>query len=217
MKKFSEMLEEALKSENVERDIKKMLDMLDVAYEKMVESDNHDDKEEKVMDWHFDMEKLKKATKGMINEDGTTGAKWTVEQTSGIMKDNALKSDMFNEYDFNYVMNMLYSDYYKLLGNDAMNYFKMAKYFLEDKDAPKGKAYRYYLAMHPSEEHHESKEIHKNRKDYDDYDDYEDEYIMPKKAMRKKSRRRYDYDDEYDDYDEYNDYRERRNKQRMRY
>lgn len=44
-------------------------------------------------------------------------------------------------------MNMLYSDYYGSVPDNVDTYFKMAKAFLEDKDAPEGKAFRYYKAM----------------------------------------------------------------------
>ena len=43
--------------------------------------------------------------------------------------------------------NMLYSDYYGAVPDNVESYFKMAKAFLEDKDAPEGKAFRYYKAM----------------------------------------------------------------------
>lgn len=44
-------------------------------------------------------------------------------------------------------MNMMYSDYYKAGGNNVNFYVELAKAFLMDKDAPEGKALRYYLAM----------------------------------------------------------------------
>lgn len=206
MKKFSELLKEALSSENVEHELNEILKIMDDLYMEL-KSNKKDLSMVSSENWHFNEKTLKDATKSMQNEDGTIGAKWNVEQTSSIMKENGLKSDMYNEFDFNYVMNMLYSDFYQLLGNDAMNYYKMAKYFLEDKDAPKGKAYRYYIAMHPNvlekDEHNESS--HKKHKRYDDYDDYEDydedDYIIERKPKRQKPRRRYeDYEDDYDDY-----------------
>ena len=36
---------------------------------------------------------------------------------------------------------------YGTVTDNAETYYKMTKAFLEDKDAPEGKAYRYYLAM----------------------------------------------------------------------
>lgn len=44
-------------------------------------------------------------------------------------------------------MNMIYSDYFGSVPNDTSVYSKMAYKFLEDKDAPEGKALHYYLAM----------------------------------------------------------------------
>ena len=94
---------------------------------------------------HFSDWLLEKATSKMINEDGTSGAHWTVEQTTAVARQNGIAFDKYNEYDFNYVMNMMYSDYYGIASNDVSFYLKMAKKFLEDKDAKTGKALNYYL------------------------------------------------------------------------
>lgn len=94
---------------------------------------------------HFNEWMLDKATKGMVNEDGTTGPHWTVDQTNSVAKQLGITYDTFNEYDWNYVMNMIYSDYYGVLSNEAGVYGKMAKKFLMDKDAVEGKALCYYL------------------------------------------------------------------------
>lgn len=96
---------------------------------------------------HFNAWMLECATKRMINEDGTSGPHWTVEQTSSVAKQNNLRLETYNEYDWNYTMNMLYSDYYGVVSNDVNVYYKLAKNFLDDKDAPEGKALKYYLAM----------------------------------------------------------------------
>ena len=97
---------------------------------------------------HFNEWMLEKALESMYNEDGSYGGHWTVEQTTSVAKNNGLSFDHFNEYDFNYVMNMIYSDYYGSVPNDTSTYYKMAKKFLEDKDSEAGKAFRYYVAMH---------------------------------------------------------------------
>lgn len=96
---------------------------------------------------HFNDWMLMIATKSMVNEDGSTGPHWTLEQTSSVAKSNGITFDMFNEYDWNYVMNMIYSDYYGSVPNDTAIYVKMSKKFLQDKDAKEGKALCYYLAM----------------------------------------------------------------------
>lgn len=93
-------------------------------------------------DWMVDI-----ATSKMQNEDGTTGPHWTVEQTASVAKQNGITFDHFTEYDWNYVMNMIYSDYYGAVSNDLSTYVKLSKKFLMDKDAKEGKALCYYMAM----------------------------------------------------------------------
>ena len=96
---------------------------------------------------HFSDWLLEKATKDMINEDGTYGPHWTVDQTNSVARNNGIIFKEYNEYDWNYVMNMLYSDYYGAVSDDPNTYAKLAKKFLQDKDAKEGKALCYYLAM----------------------------------------------------------------------
>lgn len=96
---------------------------------------------------HFSDWLLEKALNNMENEDGTKGGHWNLEQTNSVARNNNIVFDTFNEYDFCYVMNMIYSDYYGAINNDTTSYFKVAKKFLMDKDAKKGKAFYYYIAM----------------------------------------------------------------------
>ena len=96
---------------------------------------------------HFSDWLLEKATKDMINEDGTCGPHWTVEQTISVANNMGFIFKEYNEYDWNYTMNMIYSDYYGSVNDDPETYAKMAKKFLLDKDAKHGKALCYYLAM----------------------------------------------------------------------
>ena len=96
---------------------------------------------------HFNSWLLEKATSEMENEDGTKGSHWSVVDTNSVAKSNGIVFDDFNEYDFNYVMNMMYSDYFGSVNNDLTTYIKMSIKFLKDKDAPTGKALKYYLAM----------------------------------------------------------------------
>lgn len=94
---------------------------------------------------HFNKWSLEKALEDMVNEDGTKGGHWTVEQTNQVAQSRGIAFNHFNEYDFNYVMNMIYSDYYGAVSNDVDMYVKLAKRFLMDKDAKEGKAYKYYI------------------------------------------------------------------------
>lgn len=102
---------------------------------------------EEVYGCHFNKWLLDKALSNMKNEDGTMGGHWTLEQTNSVAKSNNITFDHFNEYDWNYVMNTVFSDYYGAVPNDLSYYVSLSKKFLEDKDAPKGKAYHYYIAM----------------------------------------------------------------------
>jgi len=96
---------------------------------------------------HFTSWKYDWAVSKLENKDGTMGPHWTVEQISDYAKPRGVPTVSYNIYDFSYVMNMLYSDYFGSVPDSVDTYFKMTKAFLEDKDAPEGKAYRYFKAM----------------------------------------------------------------------
>ena len=96
---------------------------------------------------HFSDWLLDKATKNMVNEDGTTGPHWNLNQTTQVAKQSGVSFSNFNEYDWNYVINMIYSDYYGSVPNEVNTYVRMALKFLDDKDAKEGKALKYYLSM----------------------------------------------------------------------
>lgn len=120
----------------------------------MLKETNHDLYEEleinlykKVYGKHFSDWLLEKATKNMINEDGTHGPHWSVEQTTNAARNNGITFKEYNEYDWNYTMNMIYSDYFGSVPDDVNTYAKMTRKFLQDKDAKEGKALCYYLAM----------------------------------------------------------------------
>ena len=118
---------------------------------KRIDEDVYEDIEmylyKEVYGCHFTKWLLDKALKSMTNEDGTTGGHWTLEQTTSVARSNDIEFKHFNEFDWCYVMNMIYSDYYGAVSNEVSSYAKLAKKFLCDKDAPEGKALRYYLEM----------------------------------------------------------------------
>lgn len=66
------------------------------------------------------------------------------EQTTNAAKQAGIVFKRFNEYDFYFVLNMLYSDNYGVFGNDSNTYIQLAKAWLEDIDVAEGKAWRYY-------------------------------------------------------------------------
>ena len=92
---------------------------------------------------HFSKESSKYAVSKLKNKDGTTGEHWNKETTDRVLE---AKGYDFNYCDWYYVLNMIYSDYYKS-GRSDDTYIEMAYDFLADKDAPEDKAKRYYKAM----------------------------------------------------------------------
>lgn len=96
---------------------------------------------------HFNAWSLECALANMQNEDGSKGGHWSVADTTKVMERNGFDIKDYNEYDINYVMNMFYSDYYNIGGNDVNFYSKMTYKFLTDIDAPSGKAYKYYARI----------------------------------------------------------------------
>lgn len=92
---------------------------------------------------HFDEYTAKMAVARMKNVDETTGEHWTMEQTNSIATQNNIKYPC----DFYFVINMLWSDYCKVLGSDVSTYVKMAKAYMCDPDAPEGKAFILWIAQ----------------------------------------------------------------------
>ena len=67
------------------------------------------------------------------------------EETTTTAKNEGIVFQHFNEYDWFYVMNMIYSDFYKVFGSNTNMYIKTALEWLTDADVKAGKAYRYYV------------------------------------------------------------------------
>ena len=78
--------------------------------------------------YHFNQDMLNEYLDKMINDDGSKAPKWTVMETTQVANSSGIKFDKFNEYDWNYVMNMIYSDYVSMLGSNVSSYAKMAKF-----------------------------------------------------------------------------------------
>ena len=95
---------------------------------------------------HFTEELAQEAVSHMENEDGTKGAHWPVDEVKRLIRKHNVDLGEYNIYDAFYVVNMLYSDYYPVV-KDEKNIVKLMELFLFDKDAPEGKALKYYRAM----------------------------------------------------------------------
>lgn len=98
---------------------------------------------------HFDRDEAMRWAAQMENEDGSTGAHWTMAQTDAVADNVGLPSDI-PRWAFGVAMNMMYSDYYAVAQQFGVNrpefYAELAKAFLMDKDGPgaKEKLMRYY-------------------------------------------------------------------------
>lgn len=97
-----------------------------------------------VLNPHFTKETAKYAVSKMKNKDGTRGEHWNYDTTTKVLESKGYK---FTPCDWYYVLNMMYSDYYKAGRADEV-YIEMAHDFLHDEDAPEGKAKKYFVAMH---------------------------------------------------------------------
>ena len=94
----------------------------------------------------FNHEIAMKWTKHMRNEDGSTGAHWSLDQVRKVMKERGIRRD---EAAFFAIMNALYSDYCVVfkdhgLGDNLDFYIDMACAWLDDEDAVEDKAGAYY-------------------------------------------------------------------------
>lgn len=96
---------------------------------------------------HFTKWKYECAVDKLKNRDGTKGAHWTVQQITDYAKTRGASFRNYNDYDLAYAMNIMYSDYYGIVQDSTEAYYKLAIAFLEDEDAPDGKAFLYYKAM----------------------------------------------------------------------
>ena len=102
---------------------------------------------------HFDEEHARKAVSKMENEDGSRGQHWSVEETSALANQYGIRFDSkFNKYDWYVALNMVYSDYYKVIvnmtGSNNSKYFvELAKAWICDKDIDEGKMWYYYSSI----------------------------------------------------------------------
>jgi hypothetical protein len=67
---------------------------------------------------HFNEEHARKAVSKMENEDGTRGPHWSIEETTTLANQYGVSlGNRFNRYDWFVALNMVYSDYYKVIIN----------------------------------------------------------------------------------------------------
>lgn len=152
----TKIIEEMMKSGKRE-DYENMGKMIGKMFDTMKEHDPeiYEEMEETlyciVYGYHFNEKTLEKVLPLFVNDDGTKGAKWSLDETNQIMRKNGIRSNDYNECDFCYTMNMYYSDHCVTLTKFKVNeidmYVELVLDFLEDKDGIPGKAYKYYLML----------------------------------------------------------------------
>lgn len=89
----------------------------------------------------FTKETAKYVVSKMKNKDGSIGEHWNYDTTSKVLE---AKGYDFKPCDWYYVLNMVYSDYYKQ-GRTDDTYVEMAYDFLNDVDGPKHKAKKWAM------------------------------------------------------------------------
>ena len=87
---------------------------------------------------------MKEWKQRLKNADGTTGEHFTAEQMKDVSHQVGASFEEYDEADLCMAANMLYSDLCEALRmlvpkeKEALIYAKMARYWLEDEDGPKG-------------------------------------------------------------------------------
>lgn len=157
------------------------------------------DKHSRMYGPHFNEECAMHAVKKMENEDGTRGAHWTLEQTSQLAQQFGidLTSDHFNKYDWFVALNMIYSDFCKVISliptpNKTKLFVDFAKAWLHDKDIEEGKMWYYFVYIMCEE----------GREEDDDDDDYSGHYAYARGRGRGRGRMALYHKHHYDDYDD---------------
>lgn len=155
---------------------------------------------------HFNEEHARKAVSKMENEDGSRGQHWSLEETTSLANQYGIRLDEeFNKYDWYVALNMVYSDYYKVIvnmtGSNSSKYFvELAKAWICDKDIDEGKMWYYYVYVMCDKLRDAEEEYFE--KTYSKYeDDDEEEYGMYRRGGRMGSSYGRHREREYDDRD----------------
>lgn len=165
---------------------------------------------------HFNEEQARKAVNKMENEDGTRGPHWSLEETTSLANQFGVSlNNRFNRYDWFVALNMIYSDYYKVLvnitnSNTPKHYVEFAKAWLNDKDIDEGKMWYYYIYVMCDKIREEEMECYEDKMK-GEYDDDEDELGRSRMGRyRMGSYRRTGRMNVYRDHDDYDDYEDNR-------
>jgi hypothetical protein len=197
---------------------------------------------------HFDEVMAHKAVSKMENEDGSRGPYWSIEETTALASQHGISlSNRFNRYDWYVALNMIYSDFYKVIvsisnSNNVRHFIEFAKAWLADKDIDEGKMWYYYVYVMCDKIRKAEMECYEEevgRKRFDDDEDDDDEFSKYHigayrrgggrgRGMRSSMGRRHEYEmDEYErerererereEYEPYSEYGRKRSTRYIRY
>lgn len=145
---------------------------------------------------HFNEGCATEVVSHMVNEDGTKGAHWTIEQTTAFANQYgvSLTSGKFNKYDWFVVLNMIRSDYYRFIlgatnSDNPKHFVELAKAWLNDKDVEDGKTWNYFKyvvcgAHHEDEEEEEYEYYYPRKKHYEEDDYYAEREMRTRRPYR---------------------------------
>lgn len=160
---------------------------------------------------HFNEEQARKAVNKMQNEDGTRGPHWSLEETTSFANQYGISlNDKFNRYDWFVALNMIYSDYYKVIinvtnSNSPKHYVEFAKAWMNDKDIDEGKMWYYYIYVMCDKIREEEMECYEEKMngEYEDEDDMLGRHRMGRSRIGSYRRTgRMNIYRDHDDYDE---------------
>lgn len=189
---------------------------------------------------HFDEEQARKAVSKMENEDGSRGPHWSIEETTALASQHGVNlGNRFNRYDWFVALNMIYSDFYKVIvnitnSNNTKHFVEFAKAWLADKDIDEGKMWFYYIYVMCDKIRRAEMECYEEemlgRKRYEDDDDDESElgkYRMGSYRRGGRGRSSYGRRSEFDmgefermrehEYEPYSEYGRNRSTRYIRY
>ena len=112
-------------------------------------NDDHEEDEYKEKEKYMSMKEIAEEwTKGMKNEDETSGPHWSLAETKEVAEKH--KMTKYDEYAWYVTMNMMYSDYYKVIEKMNADPVSFACYmsdaFLGDADSvPANKKVKEYF------------------------------------------------------------------------
>lgn len=179
---------------------------------------------------HFNEEYARKAVSKMQNEDGSRGPHWSLDETTQFANQYGVNlNTRFNRYDWYVALNMIYSDYYRVImqmtnSNNIKHYVEFAKAWLNDKDIDEGKMWYYFIYVMCDVVREEEMECYEDQQYSKEDNEFDSpRYSMNRGRMRSGNYARYNRMEDYDeinrdrDYDEYQEYRKPRTTRYIRY